>query len=531
MTHFIMNIIRPIVFASFAVAASPVRIAKGEEQPSSQPDKPNVVLILADDSGFSDLGCYGGEIHTPNLDKLAADGLRFTQMYNTARCWPTRSCLLTGYYYEQTTSTNFPAWVRTLPKRLGETGYRCFHTGKWHVKISPEAAGFLSVREIPKAAAGAWPATDGDLDFDYPSSEAITEAALHFLDDHSKKHANRPFFLNMAYYAPHFPVRALEKDIAEYKGAYDAGWEEMQKRRGERLKELGIVNCAIAPMEKSLVNNAATKSHLPQYGPGEITEVVPWDTLTSEQKRFQAMKMEIHAAMVSRMDAEIGRVIGKLKGMGVFESTLIVFLSDNGASPEIMIRGKLGHDPQARPGSQETEYCIGPAWATACNTPFRYYKMKTHEGGIATPGIFHWPKGIAAMGELRHVPAHCVDIVSTIYDLAGLPPPDGIHGAPPSPGRSLVPAFNKDVGSLHDELFFRHQGKALRVGNLKITSSSATGDKWALFDMTTDRCEQVDVSASMPEVKERMVKRWNELYENYERQSGTRKDAKPGDTR
>jgi len=484
-------------------------------------EQPNVVLILADDSGFSDLGCYGGEIQTPNLDRLAAGGLRFTRVYSTARCWPSRACLLTGYYYEQTTSRRFPAWVKTLPERLNTVGYRCFHSGKWHVSSrSATQAGFIDAESVAPAPAGSFIPTSGDLDFGYPKSEGIAQKAIDFLHDHATHHSDQPFFLNLAFYTPHFPVMAIEKDIDKYRGVYDAGWDVIREQRWQRLREMGIVSCELSPMDARLMDKPIGHKSWEEmhegFGPGEVTDTLRWDSLTPEQKRFQAMKMEIHAAMMDRMDAEIGRVVDVLKRTDAFENTLIVYLSDNGASPEIMIRGK-GHDPEARPGSQTTHLCIGPAWGTAANTPFRYYKMWTHEGGISSPGIFHWPKGIAARGELRHSPTHFIDVVATILGVAGLPP--GIEGAPATPARDMTPVFAEDGTVPFDYLFFRHNGKALMEGNFKIVSTHSKEGDWELYDLSKDRCEQNDLSAAMPEKRAAMVLRWRELDERFRQQA------------
>ncbi len=505
-------------FAILFLAAAPCPAAD---------QRPNVVLILADDSGFSDFGCYGGEIHTPNLDQLAAGGLRFTRMYSTARCWPSRACLLTGYYFEQTTSTKFPDWVKTLPERLNAAGYCCFHSGKWHVRArSPVAAGFIDPKSVPPAPEGSFLPTSGDLEFGYPNSEVVIQRGIDFLHHHGTKHADQPFFLNLAFWTPHFPVMALQRDIEPYKGVYDVGWDTIRQRRWQRLREMGIVSCGLAPMDPRLmhkpIGHESWEELEERFGPGEVTDTVPWESLSAEQKRFQAMKMEIHAAMVERMDKEIGRLVDLLKRMDAFDNTLIVVLSDNGASPEIMIRGK-GHDPQARPGSQTTHLCIGPAWGTASNTPFRYYKMWTHEGGIASPGIFHWPKGIAARGELRHSPAHFIDVVATILGLAGLPP--GIEGAPATSARDLTPVFAEDGAVPLDYLFFRHNGKALIEGDFKIVSPKVDGEDWELYDLSKDRCEQNDLSAEMPDRRAAMIARWNELHAVFQQQASGRSGA------
>ena len=509
-------------FIGLALAVTVVALANETEQ------RPNVVLILADDSGFSDLGCYGGEIRTPNLDQLAAGGLRFARVYSTARCWPSRACLLTGYYYEQTTSTTFPDWVKTLPERLNTVGYRCYHSGKWHVRArKPVAAGFVDAESVSPAPTGSFLPTSGDQSFGYPSSETIAQKAIDFLHDHVGNHADQPFFLNLAFYAPHFPVMALEKDIKRYRGVYDKGWDAIREQRWKRLRDMGVVSCDLSAMDLRLMDKPIGHKSWDEmhegFGPGEVTDTAPWESLSAEQKKFQAMKMEIHAAMMDRMDQEIGRVVDYLKRMNALENTLIVYLSDNGASPEIMIRGK-GHDPEARPGSQTTHLCIGPAWGTASNTPFRYYKMWTHEGGISSPGIFHWPGGIAARGELRHSPTHFIDVVATILGVAGLPP--SIEGAPATSARDMTPVFARDDSVPLDYLFFRHNGKALIEGDFKIVSTHKDEGGWELYDLSKDRCEQNDLSAAMPEKLTAMAARWEKLNAEFRQQAPSAKPAR-----
>jgi arylsulfatase len=508
-----MNMQQAVKKAGFGTSIVALAFLISGPRCSASEQRPNVVLILADDSGFSDLGCYGGEIHTPNLDNLAADGLRFTRMYSTARCWPSRACLLTGYYFEQTTSTRFPDWVKTLPERLNTVGYRCFHSGKWHVGArNPVAAGFVDPKTVPSAPPEAYAPTDGNLAFGYPKSEAIAQKAIDFLHDHAANHSDQPFFLNLAFYAPHFPVMAIEKDVERYKGVYDVGWDTIRQRRWERLRKMGIVSCGLSPMDPRLmrkpIGHKSWEELEQRFGSGEVTDTVAWDSLSAEQKRFQAMKMQIHAAMVERMDKEIGRIVDLLKRTEAFDNTLFVYLSDNGASPEIMIRGK-GHDPEARPGSQTTHLCIGPAWGTASNTPFRYYKMWTHEGGIASPGIFHWPQGIAARGELRHSPTHFIDVVATILGLAGLPP--GIEDGPPTSARDMTAVFAKDGAVPLDYLFFRHNGKALIKGDFKVVCTNGGSEDWELYDLSEDRCEQHDLTAELPKKRSAMIGRWIEL--------------------
>lgn len=482
--------------------------------------RPNVMFVLMDDMGFSDAGCYGGEIETPNLDRLAANGVRFTQFYNTGRCWPTRSSLLTGYYAPQVCmdppTGALPIWQRLIPHYLRPLGYRSYHSGKWHVNNmkDPERQGEFDI-------SWGFDIEQSKHFFDSGrgkqfSSAAITDHALDCLRRHQADHAGTPFFHYVCYTAPHFPVQAEQTDIEKYLGRYDEGWDAMRTKRWQRLRQMGIVNCALSDREPELRSPGYDDSFGPQYGPGEIEYAVGWDRLSAEQKRFQATKMAIHAAMIDRTDREIGRLLDQLKEMGVFEDTLIFFMSDNGASSEILIRGG-GHDPKAAPGSVTTHLCLGPGWATCSNSPFRRHKVWVHEGGVATPLIAHWPHGIASKGTLRHDPGHCIDVLPTILDLAGVAKEDIVtpEGAPPFPGLSLVPTLEQDGSVRHDHIYFNHQGnRALRVGDWKIVSAADNvvrrmeGDKWQLHDLVVDRCEMVDLSRERPAQLEEMCKLW-----------------------
>jgi len=494
-------------------------------------DRPNVVFILADDMGYSDLGCYGGEIATPNLDALAADGLRFTQFYNTGRCWPTRAALLTGYYAQQVHRDAIPGlggggrgvrqkWARLLPDFLKPLDYRCYHSGKWHIDGKVLAGGFdrsLNMRNM-----GNYFSAEGNFIDDVPVEPAADESgyyatnatvdhAVDCLQDHAKNHADRPFFHYLAFIAPHFPLHALPEDIARYRDKYVDGWDVMRERRFARQRKLGILNTTLSELEPDVGPPYHFPDDLETLGPGEINRPLPWKNLTDEQRRFQATKMAIHAAMVDRMDREIGRFIDQLKKMGVFENTLVVFASDNGASAEIMVRHG-GHDPHAEPGSAATYLCLGPGFSSASNTPFRRHKTWVHEGGISTPLIVHWPAGISARGELRHTPGHVIDIVPTILDVLDREKPTTWDGEPipPAPGRSLVPSFDRDVTIRGDFLWWLHEGnRAVRAGDWKLVA--AKGDPWELYDLRTDRAESHNLADERPE-------KANELAELWERQ-------------
>jgi arylsulfatase len=481
-------------------------------------DRPNILFILADDLGYSDIGCYGGEIATPNLDSLARNGLRFTQFYNTARCWPTRGALLTGYYAQQIHRDELPdiggggqgvrqKWARLLPDFLKPVGYRCYHSGKWHIDGRVLDGGFDHSLDM-KNQGNFFTAVGNSID-DVPTTPpadekgyyatiATADHAIALLKDHAQNHVGKPFFHYIPFIAPHFPLHALPEDIAKYRDRYLDGWEKMREARFARQKEMGITQTSISPLEREVGPPYDFPDALEKLGPGEVNRPLPWSQLTEEQRRFQASKMAIHAAMVDRMDQEIGRILAQLKKMGAFENTLIFFASDNGASAEIMVRNG-GHDPAAPMGSAASYLCLGPGFSSACNTPHRRHKTWVHEGGISTPLVVHWPTGISARGELRHSPAHVVDFVPTVLDLLGIQKPRDWNGEPipEAPGRSLVPAFAKDQTLSRDSLWWLHEGnRAIRVGDWKLVA--AKGDTWSLYDLRTDRAEQQDLAAQMP---------------------------------
>lgn len=487
---------------------------------AAEPTKPNVVVFLADDMGYSDLGCYGGEIRTPNLDELAKNGLRFTNFYNTARCWPTRAAILTGYYAQQVrrdavpgaksgNAGQRPPWGALLPAMLRDAGYRNYHSGKWHVDGKPLQNGFDRSYSLEDHNRNFAPQnhTEDDKPLppakgDYFTSTAIADHALKCLKGHATAHAGKPFFSYVAFTSPHFPLQAPAADIATYKGAYAAGWDALRAARGKRLADLGIAP-ALAPVERDIGPPYAFPNDIKKLGPNEVNRPLEWKALTAEQQKFQAAKMEVHAAMVSRMDAEIGRVVAQLKAMKQFDNTLIVFLSDNGASAEMMVRGD-GHDQAAAPGSAATFLCLGPGWSGVCNAPFRRHKTWNHEGGICTPLVAHWPKGIAAKGELRHAPGHCVDFVPTVLELSGAKAP---ADAPAKPGRSLVPLFAKD-GAPERDLWWQHEGnRALRRGNWKAVAAGRDAE-WELYDLGTDRAESKNVAKEHPEKLKELVAAW-----------------------
>ncbi len=326
---------------------------------------------------------------------------------------------------------------------------------------------------------------------------AIADHAVQYLREHEQKHSQSPFFLYLAFVAPHFPLHALPEDIARYRDTYRQGWDAVRQARWERQKQLGIATNPLPPMERDVGPPYHFPDDLEKLGPGEVNRPLPWTELTGQQREFQAAKMAVHAAMIDRMDREIGRVVEQLKKMGALDDTLILFASDNGASAEIMVRGD-GHDPQAAPGSADTFLCLGPGWSSSSNTPLRRHKTWVHEGGIATPLIAHWPNGIAARGELRHSPAHLIDIVPTVLELTGLEHPRtiAVKPAPPLPGKSLVPEFAMDRSVSRDYLWWLHEGnRAIRIGDWKLVAAGGPQGPWELYDLSQDRGEIKNLAA------------------------------------
>lgn len=493
--------------------------------------KPNLLIIVADDMGFSDIGCYGGEIQTPNLDRLANHGLRFTQFYNTSRCWASRASILTGYYpqairrdllpevdrgeygmFGPMSGANGvrPRWAQMLPAYLKPLGYRSYHSGKWHLDGDRLPAGFDRSYSLEDHNRFFHPQNHFEDDVKLPpvprgsnyyATRFIADHAIRCLREHAAQYPGQPFFQYLCFTAPHFPLQALPEDIALYTNRYQVGWDEIRKERWARMKKLGIVDCTLAPLEPGIVprwNLTDAELHR-QISSNEIGQAVSWDRLTPGQQAFQAAKMAIHAAMVHRMDIEIGRVLDQLRAMGALDNTLVFFLSDNGASSEQILRGD-GHDPAAPMGSASSYLGLGSGWSSAANTPFRLHKSWTHEGGITTPLIVHWPAGIRARGELRHDPGHLIDLVPTVLEVAGAKPPDEVAGlpVPPLPGKSLAPAFATDGAVKRELLWFYHDGhRAVRVGDWKLVSRD--GEPWELYNLRQDRSETRNLAATYPQ--------------------------------
>ena len=520
-----------VVLPSLALASSP----KDREA------IPNIVIILVDDMGFSDLGCYGSEIKTPNLDKLAANGLKYTKFYNTARCWPTRSSMMTGYYAQQVRRDKIPgkrwgggrgkrpAWAPLISVVLKQRGYRCYHSGKWHIDGEVLKNGFDRSYRLNDHDRFFYPKNhlenDKRLKSVSPDSNfyTTTHIASHTIkcwEDHQTNHKSKPFFHFVAFTAPHFPLHAPSSDIAKYKDVYDGGWDQIRKSRWNRIKSLGLFKAELSKTERNQGPPYHFQKHLEKLGDGEVNRPVRWDQLNEQQKKFQTAKMMVHAAMVDRIDQEVGRLIAELKAMKQFENTLIMFLSDNGASAEIMVRGD-GHDSSAAMGSGKSYLCLGPGWSTTCNTPFRKHKTWVHEGGISTPLIAHWPKGIKARGETRNCVGHVIDIWPTLMDVSSSKDADNKENAnrkqPARPGKSLLKTFGSNL-SIDRELWWAHEGhRALRQGEWKLVATK--GQSWELYNLQVDRAETKNLAEQYPEKVKKMAAKWNQLADEFVIQS------------
>jgi len=480
------------------------------------PTKPNIIVILVDDMGYSDLGCYGSEIPTPNVDKLASTGLRFTQFYNTGRCCPSRASLLTGLYPHQagighmTEDDHLPGYrgrlndqCVTIAQVLQSAGYFTAMSGKWHVGqqygVVPWNRGFE--RSFNSPAGGFYypegkqnrlflngkglPDDSPELPKNWYTTDLWTDYGIRFIDE--ARDAKKPFFLYLAYNAPHFPLQAPADEIAHFRGKYKIGWDKLREQRHEKQEQIGLLNPAwdLTPRPD---------------------DVQAWDKLSdSDKDRFDQI-MSIYAACVAHMDTDVGRLVDALKQRGVLDNTLIFFMSDNGGNAESGPNGRLEGDHPGAPFS--TVFC-GKSWATLENTPFRRYKHFNHEGGVSTPLIVHWPDGFSAKGEYRQQPGHLIDIMATCVDVSGATYPKEFNGQSiqPMEGRSLAPAFNNQPIN-REALYWEHEGNAaVRVGDWKLVRAGRGGE-WELYDMAKDRTEMHDVSKDHPDIAKDLLAKW-----------------------
>ena len=525
--------------------------------------QPNIVVIMSDDMGYSDLGCYGSEIQTPNLDGLAAGGVRFTQFYNTARCCPTRAALLTGLYSHQAgigwmMRDDGHAGYRgdlnercvTIAQVLKPAGYRTYMVGKWHVSkhTKPEgprhnwplqrgfdrfygtihgAGSFFDPNTLMRGNTMISPHADAEYEPEqYYYTDAISDHAVRYIEEHGRVHAEAPFFLYVSYTAAHWPMHALERDIAKYKGVYDEGYAAIRRRRFEKMKALGVIS---ADAELSPAPDS-------------------WEEMPD--KTWDLRNMEVYAAMVDNMDRGIGRVMKALKDAERLEDTLILFLQDNGGCAEAYGRNpkkkegawpKRAEGPTLEPladdylqphmqpkqtrdgwpvltgrgvmaGPADTYIGYGRAWANVSNTPFREYKHWEHEGGISSPLIAHWPAKITRRGEIEHQAGHLADIMATCVDISGARYPEkrGGEWIQPAEGVSLMPAFLGERLERSDALYWEHEGnRAIRVGKWKLVSKLSNRNAWELYDITQDRSELHDLAAEQPERVQAMAAKWH----------------------
>jgi len=455
--------------------------------------RPNIILILVDDMGYSDLGCYGGEIQTPNLDRLAAEGLRFSQFYNTAKCAPTRTSLLSGLYW-QDSGQGIKSGI-TMAQALRAADYRTLAVGKWHLNGNPVDRGFdryfghLSGGTDYFAGNDTWRLdSESFTDFGpgFYSTDAKTDYALSFIDESREQFPGKPFFMYLAYNAPHFPLQAWPEDIAKYRGgSFMVGWDQLRQDRYDRLVAMG------------LIKSQWPLSPRPDYIPA-------WDSLTAPEKEFEDKRFSAYAAMVDRMDQNIGRVMQKLEELKIERNTLVMFLSDNGGCPFDRKR-----DYAIEPGTPESKWEYGVAWANVSDTPFRNYKRNQHEGGIATPFIVNWPAFITKHGAITDQCAHLIDIMPTVLELAGWSWPAVFEGEPLAalPGKSLVPAFQGKKSQPHEALFFQFSNhRAVIQGDWKLVSDWA--EPWELYRLDTDRTELNDLAGQYPEKVEELEQLW-----------------------
>ncbi len=510
-------LIAPAVFVILAGFAG-----NGSAQLAARGPQPNILLILADDLGFSDLGCYGSEILTPSLDRMARGGLRFTQFYNCGRCCPSRASLLTGLYPHQAGvghmmndyrrpgyRANLNSECATIAQILKTAGYQTMMCGKWHVTRFVASGGPKYNWPLQRGfdrfygtihGAGSYfdPATltrddhfDRATGHDYYYTDAISDRAVEYLQQAAG--VKRPFFLYVAYSAPHWPLHAPQTLVTRYRAKYAAGWDALRQQRHRRMISLGIVD---------------RKWPLTPRDP----RVRAWEQ--NSYKSWQQRRMEIYAAQVDAMDQGIGRIIEKVRQIGAERNTLVMFLSDNGGSdeevspqwsglhvPEKTRSGRsvvAGNRPSVEPGREDTYQSYGIAWANASNTPFRLYKHHVHEGGIATPLIVRWPDGIAQPGKLTHQVGHVCDIMPTCLEAAKIRYPAHLGGYTLTPlaGKSLMPIFQGKTRQ-RGPIFWEHEGnRAVRDGKWKLVSRHPGG--WELYDMQADRTEMNDLAADYP---------------------------------
>jgi len=465
---------------------------------AQEPAKPNVVLIMCDDMGWSDIGCFGGEVRTPNIDRLAREGVRVTQFYNNAKCETTRASLITGMYPRRGKGPLLKPGLPSIAEVMKSAGYATALSGKWHLGSQAPR------RPIDRGFDDAYGLWDGCCNFfdpgqrdpkfkgnrlrhfsdngkritEFPdgfyTTDAFTDHAIRCVQRFSG--AGRPFFLHVCYTAPHYPLHAFEEDIKRYEGRYDDGWEALRSRRHQRLLELGLIN--------------------PDWRiPADDPKVKPWSE--AKHKDWNALRMETYAAMIDRMDQNIGRLLDALDEAAVADDTLVLFISDNGGCAET----PGGNDPKQVPGPKQHYAHCGPGWAFASNTPFRRFKKWAHEGGIATPLVARWPGRIGA-GGVSHGVGHVIDFLPTFAEMAGADVPEEVEG------RSILSVLEGKESGADRRLFWSYgRNRAVRDGRWKLVTDQRL-KRWELYDMVADRTETRDLAAEHPDRVKAMAAAW-----------------------
>lgn len=487
--------------------------------PWAQAKKPNIILIMADDMGFSDIGAFGSEITTPNLDKLAVKGIRYTQFYNTSRCCPTRASLLTGLYSHEAgvghmtddeSATKGPGYLGhlnnncvTLAEVLRTAGYATYMVGKWHVSHGPGDMPdwpvqrgfdrFFGGLSGPEQFFGSTDLMSGNTSLPKQTGKyatyAFSDTAVKYIDEHVASGTAKPFFLYLPHHAPHFPLQAPDSLIARYRGKYMAGWTALRKARYARQLASGLID--------------------PKW-PLSPDDGLVWDTLSASKKDEMDLRMSIYAAMIEAMDQGIGQVMDALQKHNLTENTLVLFLSDNGGNLE---GGLAGGGPASDLGKHLTIPMLtyGQSWGNASNTPFREYKHFSFEGGISTPLLAVWPKGITVKDRWETQPGHLTDIMPTLVELSGATYPTTFQGntIKPMEGISLVPTFTGKALNRTKPIFFEHEGnRAIRDGKWKLVALDKK--PWELYDMEADRSELNNLAAKDPARVAAMTTQWND---------------------
>lgn len=494
--------------------------------------RPNIILVMADDMGYSDIGCFGSEIPTPNLDLLAVKGIRLNQFYNTARCCPTRASLMTGLFPHQTGighmteepgnkdgfnygTPGYQGYLNkncvTVAEVLHSAGYHTYMTGKWHLGFHgeekwPLQRGFEKFYGILAGASSYFKPSGGrgltynntklaTPEGDYYTTDAFTDSAISFV---AKQNDDHPFFLYLAYNAPHWPLQAKEADIKQFEGKYLEGWDKIRAARFKRQKELGLV-------DKQMVL------------PPRDTGVRAWDALTAAEKKEVAYRMAVYAAQVSSIDQNIGKLVASLKSAGKLDNTLIIFLSDNGACPEPYKELGGGTMAEINDGTKWGAISYGMGWANASNTPYRKWKRELEEGGLKAPFIMCWPKGIkpSLYNSVSNEPSYLIDMMPTLLELANTGYPVNYKGnaIKPLEGRSMAPLLTGNKIAAHEFMYWEHEGnQAIRKGNWKAVKGNSSGH-WQLYDLSTDKAEEYDLGKTKSGQLNTLVKNW-ELWAN-----------------